>query len=367
MPPRYPPRETIPALLADLVHAPYQFVVDPKLRDDLGYLVELRRDGTSIGRFELYPYTVVGPGTHRPPDERRVQLELARRAGAITRDPPRGRIGIMLGLRTVDVDGTRAAALILAFSFGIFRGVTSRSSIQFPKRLLEEAEVFGVAGFAKVVHSLGTPTRAITIAMKPELLPFFLTQVAGELTAPQDWEPAAVAQVVDSMRRYIAAPEDLRTDAVAPAPVPADAERARLRERATREILQPIRDSRFSKAVRKAYGHRCAACDIQLELIEAAHIDPVEDLESVDETSNGIALCALHHLAYDSTLIDILPTGMIIINEARVRELREKIRADGLDNFRKGLRAAIRFPESERDRPGAEHFTRRAAFLARQQ
>jgi len=270
----------------------------------------------------------------------------------------------MLGLRTIDVDGSQVEPLVLAFSFGIYRDVITRISIQFPKRLLEEAELLGVAAFAKTVRVLGPPTRSITLAMKPEVLPFFLGELAVDFAAPQDWDPRAVAQVTEAARRYYAAPADLRVGAVAESAEP-QVGLPDLRARATRTILRPIRDHRFSLRVRAAYDHRCAACDVQLDLIEAAHIDPVEDPWSNDDVSNGIALCALHHLAYDTGLIDIRASGAIVVNESRVDQLRDCLRVGGLNTFRKALRESIRVPTVECHRPAPRFFALRATFLAR--
>jgi hypothetical protein len=343
---------------------PYRLIVDHKMQPDLGYFADLVRDDVVLRRFELYPYTVVKPGQNRPIDERRVELETARRAREIVRDPPPDRTGIMLGLRTLDVDGSEVEPLVLGLSFGIYRDVFRRISIQFPKQLLEEAEVLGVAAFAKTVRVLGPPTRSITLAMKPEVLPFFLGELAVDFAAPQDWDPRAVAQVTEAVRRYYSAPADLRVDAVAEPPDPKVVV-SELRARATRAILRPIRDHRFSLRVRAAYDHRCAVCDVQLDLIEAAHIDPVEDPESNDDVANGMALCALHHLAYDTGLINIEASGAIAVNESRVEQLRDRLRVDGLDAFRKALRKNIRVPTVERQRPAPHFFARRTAYLSR--
>ncbi|TAM88049.1 hypothetical protein EPN42_10135 [bacterium] len=359
---RFATRNRIPSIIASLTPEPYTLKVEAAEQRDFGYFAELRRGSDTLKLIELYPYTVVGPGAHRHPDERRIELELKRREKQIARTPPPDRTGVMLGLRDRDVDGSDAPGLLVALSFGIFKDVVSRSSIQFPKRLLLEAEVLGAAAFAKTVAALGTPTRAITLVMRPEIFPFFLTQLADDFAAPQDWDPQAVAQVVEATRRYYAVPDELRRDAVAPEPS-ATGTQVELRARATREITQPLRDRRFSLQVKVAYDHRCAACDIQLELVQAAHIDPVEDPASTDETQNGIALCALHHLAYDTGLIDILATGAIVVNEQRAAELADSLRAGGLDHFRVNLRSILRPPAKEEDRPATHHFERRTAYL----
>lgn len=88
------------------------------------------------------------------------------------------------------------------------------------------------------------------------------------------------------------------------------------------------RDPKFRKLVYEAYGHRCAMCGIQLELIEAAHIVPFSHKHGSDEISNGVCLCALHHTAYDQSLVYFDEDYAIKVNQDKIRYL-EKIGRDG--------------------------------------
>ena len=76
-----------------------------------------------------------------------------------------------------------------------------------------------------------------------------------------------------------------------------------------RQVLQTvnrkIRDARFRASVLRAYSHRCCVCGIQLDLLDAAHIIPVEHERGTDEIKNGLSLCALHHRAFDHALITV--------------------------------------------------------------
>ena len=71
------------------------------------------------------------------------------------------------------------------------------------------------------------------------------------------------------------------------------------------KIKRKVRDARFRKNILAAYGFRCAMSDIQLDLLDAAHIIPVEHPKGTDETRNGLCLSALHHRAFDQGLIGI--------------------------------------------------------------
>ena len=72
------------------------------------------------------------------------------------------------------------------------------------------------------------------------------------------------------------------------------------------KIARKYRATDFRKRVLGAYQHQCAFCGVQLELIDAAHIIPVAAVTSTDETKNGIALCKLHHTAFDRNLVSLM-------------------------------------------------------------
>lgn len=96
------------------------------------------------------------------------------------------------------------------------------------------------------------------------------------------------------------------------------------RKRYSSQKLQ--RRTEFSKKVMEAYDYQCAICRCNLrEVLQAAHLHGYEvsatDL-SADKPENGIALCANHHLMYDSELIDInIHKGTISINDDRIKQM----------------------------------------------
>jgi hypothetical protein len=50
-----------------------------------------------------------------------------------------------------------------------------------------------------------------------------------------------------------------------------------------------------------AYRHQCSLCRLKHEeLLDAAHIIPDADPEGEPVVSNGLALCRLHHSAFDN-------------------------------------------------------------------
>ena len=82
------------------------------------------------------------------------------------------------------------------------------------------------------------------------------------------------------------------------------------RDRMMRQRLhQPV----FRHRVLSAYEGRCALCRLgHAPLLEAAHIKPDRE-GGPAETSNGVAMCRLHHGAYDANLLGINPKGVIAI------------------------------------------------------
>jgi putative restriction endonuclease len=77
----------------------------------------------------------------------------------------------------------------------------------------------------------------------------------------------------------------------------------------------------FRERVIRAYAQRCALCRLQhVELLDAAHITADRDAEGEPVVSNGIALCKLHHAAFDRHLFAIRPDYEIEVRPSILRE-----------------------------------------------
>jgi len=117
------------------------------------------------------------------------------------------------------------------------------------------------------------------------------------------------------------------------------------------ETMRAYRDAKFRPAVLRAYGYKCAVCGCDLKLVDAAHIVPVSYPQSTDEVTNGLALCRLHHGAFDNALLGVRTDYSVITNpeaEARLRELRLDM---GLPEFKSRLPSSITLPTSLEMRP----------------
>lgn len=120
-------------------------------------------------------------------------------------------------------------------------------------------------------------------------------------------------------------------------------------------VSKKLRDVNFRKRVLTAYAFSCAVCEIQLKLVESAHIIPVNHENSTDETRNGLALCALHHKAYDQALIAVAVDYSVLLNKKQVTELSRLKLDEGLSSFTQGLRPLILLPPAVSDRPHAKY------------
>jgi putative restriction endonuclease len=115
--------------------------------------------------------------------------------------------------------------------------------------------------------------------------------------------------------------------------------------------MRLFRDAKFKPAVLQAYRYKCAVCQCALKLVDAAHIVPVSYPQSTDEVTNGLALCRLHHGAYDNGLLGIKSDCSVIVNpdsESRLAELKLDM---GLDEFKARLPGRITVPHSIEARP----------------
>lgn len=128
-------------------------------------------------------------------------------------------------------------------------------------------------------------------------------------------------------------------------------------------VLRRLDQVRFRYDVLRAYRERCAVCALrEPQLIEAAHIVAYTEPDAVSTVVNGIALCAIHHLAYDRNLMGIDPACVVHISERLLRERDGPMLTSGLQGFHGERMTLPRHPE---DRPDRGRLARRFdQFLA---
>jgi putative restriction endonuclease len=136
-----------------------------------------------------------------------------------------------------------------------------------------------------------------------------------------------------------------------------------MRRYALREVRVRLHQQRFRQEVLRAYRQRCTVCALKgHELVQAAHIVADPSTEGLATVANGLALCAIHHLAYDRNLLGIDPAGGVHIAR-RLREERDgPMLREGLQGFHGAI---IRKPRLTAEHPDPERLAVRfSAFEA---
>lgn len=86
-------------------------------------------------------------------------------------------------------------------------------------------------------------------------------------------------------------------------------------------VKRRLHQPEFRGRVMRAYNTKCAICLLRHgELLDAAHIMPDAHELGVPAVSNGIALCKIHHTAYDQNFVGISPDYVVHVNSALLAE-----------------------------------------------
>ena len=143
-----------------------------------------------------------------------------------------------------------------------------------------------------------------------------------------------------------------------------DVEQPEIRRRyVTRLFRQRLHQTAFRERVVAAYQHHCAVCRLKRkELLEAAHIMPDADPLGEPTVPNGVALCRLHHSAFDTYLIGFTPDGVVEVRQDVLDETDGPMLIHGLQGFH-GTRLVL--PNKEAWRPSRLLLERRYELFRR--
>lgn len=121
----------------------------------------------------------------------------------------------------------------------------------------------------------------------------------------------------------------------------------------------------FRAGVMRAYDTRCAVCAIRhFQLLDAAHITADADERGEPITSNGLALCKIHHGAFDAGIIGIRPDLTLHVRDDVLAEIDGPMLRYGIQAHHGQTLMVI--PRSGRDRPDRTRLEQRyAIFLAK--
>ena len=262
-----------------------------------------------------------GGGSARAADEYRIQI-----TGVDQFEPQENGVTLILGW-------WNEGGVFAGFDYHFHSGILGSSpSIQIREEALRSAYVNGFSTWAKENHE-------IAIAVRPDLLGEYMQNLGRLHSFGQSQADLALLNAAMATNQD---PNDAALETV-----------TMERRTVIAQVTKKMRDIGFKKRVLEAYGFTCAFCGLQLKLIDAAHILPVEN-DGTDETWNGIALCALHHRAYDRNLITFDERYQILRNRRALDNLSSISHGGERQQFEANLRAMIILPPSRDDRPHVE-------------
>jgi putative restriction endonuclease len=120
-----------------------------------------------------------------------------------------------------------------------------------------------------------------------------------------------------------------------------------------RETKQRLHQPVFRATVMRAYETRCAVCSLRhTELLDAAHIVPDSDEAGVASVRNGIALCKIHHAAFDAKILGIRPDKVVQIRADLLDEVDGPMLQYGLKE--RHNQALMALPRARREQPDPE-------------
>lgn len=123
-----------------------------------------------------------------------------------------------------------------------------------------------------------------------------------------------------------------------------------------RRLHQPV----FASQVMLAYDTRCAVCSLgHRQLLDAAHIIPDSAPRGEPIVPNGLALCKIHHAAYDQNILGIRPDYIIQIHTRLLDEIDGPMLLHGLQQHH--ARPLMQLPRRRADRPDPNRLEQRWA------
>jgi len=278
--------------------------------------------GEQSYRLKIIIYNITHGGKKRAADEYRIQLKEGRLA------PEAGYITLILGYYD-------ALEVFAGFDFQKHIGVPGYSaSLQIKEGNLATATL---SSFSPYDRGNGE----VAVAFRPD---FFVGYVENLDELHEFGSSKKDFEVLEEVADNPDAVNDALLNSV-----------TKKRKKALVAVVKKLRDTSFTRRVLTAYGNRCAFSGIQLKMVDAAHIIPVSDDTSTDETFNGVALSPIHHRAYDGGLITFDDRYRVAVNEDRCDHLRDIGFDGGLKAFLAGLRPVINVPPAVADRPHVDY------------
>jgi hypothetical protein len=128
-------------------------------------------------------------------------------------------------------------------------------------------------------------------------------------------------------------------------------------ERTRRATTALVRDARFGRRVVAAYDGLCSMCEIDLDLVQGAHIYPAAAPMSPDQPWNGLSLCANHHVAFDRHMVWVHPDERTVLLHPRIHE--QSIDKPAVEALVSTTKPVLMEPDNSHLRPRSEMFVKR--------
>lgn len=270
-----------------------------------------------------------GGGAARPAHEYRIQITGISNASGTQQFQPE------VGGKTLILGWWEETGVFAGFDYLHHAAPLGASpSIQIGEEALQAAHANGFTPYNKGNGELA-------IAFRPDFLGTYIENLEALHQAGQS------ASEIEILDRIADDPEDVEDSSIEDN-VPKE------RQYAVVSTRRALREINFRERVLTAYGHRCAMCGIQLKLLDAAHILPVAHPDSTDETGNGVALCALHHRAYDRAFVTFDGKYKVFYDTHMAKQFKAAGHDGGLDRFTTSLRPLLILPPDKKDRPSAK-------------
>lgn len=123
-------------------------------------------------------------------------------------------------------------------------------------------------------------------------------------------------------------------------------------------LHQPL----FRARVLVAYASACTICDLKhAELLDAAHILGDRHESGVPHVTNGLAMCKIHHAAYDRSLLGITADYEVRIDRELLDEVDGPMLRHGLQDMHG---RSIRLPSNRNARPNRDRLAEKFAEFA---
>lgn len=173
----------------------------------------------------------------------------------------------------------------------------------------------------------------------------------GVSMSPARFQVVAPVYVIDEERehkRFVLAP--LEDGSFLPEMVEGSAMEATAKRYLRRETKVRLHQPVFRSTVLMAYENHCAVCNLaHSRLLDAAHIVPDREELGIASVVNGLALCKIHHAAFDGYFLGITPDHYVEIRRDLLEEVDGPMLRHGLQELHR--RPLMKLPNRRAERP----------------